>query len=262
MLGAFFFMFPQYRQVRQWAEDAKLDIWDYYDKQCSRPFTAELQKPENASLLKWLTLQTERHLSLSENTDYAFSGMFYQLLQFEVFRRYLTDEAISGIDRGRAARNLGTFSSLLAKFEYLHHIKVLNPTWLTKNLQDLFNQFFRYLKDGGIDEFEDPSEYAPSGCVSFMTIHQSKGLEFPIVVVGSLGAAPIKGYTELDETLESKYYSKPPFEPLELVKYFDFRRLYYTAFSRAQNLLVLACQEKTGHSKEPSRYFDDLVAAC
>jgi DNA helicase-2/ATP-dependent DNA helicase PcrA len=151
-------------------------------------------------------------------------------------------------------------SGLLAKFEYLHHVKVLHPDYLAKNLRDLFNQFFRYLKDGGIDEFEDPAEYAPSGCVSFMTIHQSKGLEFPVVVVGSLGAVPTKNYTALDEILETAYLSRPPFEPLEMVKYFDFRRLYYTAFSRAQNLLVLACQEKTGHSKEPSRYFSDLIA--
>jgi len=259
MIGALLFLFPQYRHLRQWADDARLDIWDYYDQLCSRPFAAELQRPENASLLRWATIRAERHRHLAENTDYAFSGLLYELLRFELFSRYLTDEALSGIDRGRAARNLGTFSGLLAKFEYLHHVKVLNPTWLTNNLRDLFNQFFRYLKDGGIDEFEDESEYAPSGCISFMTIHQSKGLEFPVVVVGSLGAVPTKSYTALDETIETAYLSRPPFEPLEMVKYFDFRRLYYTAFSRAQNLLVLACQEKSGHSKEPSRYFADLI---
>ena len=33
--------------------------------------------------------------------------------------------------------------------------------------------------------FQGDSEYAPSGCVSFLTIHQSMVLEFPIVVVGS-----------------------------------------------------------------------------
>jgi DNA helicase-2/ATP-dependent DNA helicase PcrA len=261
MIGALLFLFPQYRHVRKWADDAKLDIWEDYDQLCSKPFATELLKPENSLLLKWATIRAECHKNLTENTDYLFSGLFYELLQFQLFSRYLTDEALSGIDRGRAARNLGTFSSLLAKFEYLHHLKVLNPTWLTKNLRDLFNNYFRYLKDGGIDEFEDPSEYAPSGCVSFMTVHQSKGLEFPIVVVGSLGAVPTKSYTQLDEIVENKYFSKPPFEPLEMTKFFDFRRVYYTAFSRAQNLLVLACQEKTGHSKEPSRYFDDLVAA-
>jgi len=260
MIGAFLFQFPQYQDVKKWDDSAKLDIWDYYDNECLKLFSDEMQKPENASLLQWASTMARKHIRLADTADYGFSGLFYQFLQFPLFSRYLSEEAHSGIDKGRAARNLATFSALLAKFEYLHHIKILNPHWLTKNLIDLFNQFFRYLLDGGIDEYEDESEYAPSGCVSFMTIHQSKGLEFPIVVVGSLGAVPTKSYTDLDEILETKYLSRPPFEPLEMTKYFDFRRLYYTAFSRAQNLLVLACQEKTGHSKEPSRYFADLIA--
>ena len=133
-----------------------------------------------------------------------------------------------------------------AKFEYLHNISVLSPDYLTKNLRNLFNQFFRFLKEGGIDEYEDQQEYAPSGCVSFFTVHQSKGLEFPVVVVGSLEAIPRKQYTRLTEILESGYLTRPPYEPLEHTKYYDFRRLFYTAFSRAQNLLVLACHEKEG----------------
>ena len=118
-----------------------------------------------------------------------------------------------------------------------------------------FNQFFRFLKDGGIDEYEDTSEYAPSGCVSFMTIHQSKGLEFPVVIVGSMYAVPRKQHTDLDNLLQQEYYSKEPFEPLEKTKYYDFWRLFYTAFSRAQNLLLLTCQEKTGRGRTPSKYF-------
>lgn len=39
-------------------------------------------------------------------------------------------------------------------------------------------------------DYEDDSEYAPSGCISFMTIHQSKGMEFPVVMVDSLSAVP------------------------------------------------------------------------
>lgn len=98
-------------------------------------------------------------------------------------------------------------------------------------------------------------ECAPSGCVSFFTVHQSKGLEFPVVVVGSLEATPRKQFTRLTEILESGYLTRPPYEPLEKTKYYDFRRLFYTAFSRAQNLLVLACHEKDGRGKTPSKYF-------
>jgi len=261
MIGAMIFLFPQFPKVRAWAEGAHLDIWDYYDYQCFKPFTDELRKPENKRLLDWARPLAKRHAVLAQNTDYAFSGLFYQLLQFPLFSRFLSEESLHGVDKGRAARNLATFSKLLTKFEYLHYVSVLNPDFLEKNLRDLFNQFLRFLYDGGIGEYEDDAEYAPKGCVSFLTVHQSKGLEFPVVVCGSLEAVPRKQHSALDELLEDcGYLSKPRFEPLEHIKHFDFRRLFYTAFSRAQNLLVLAAQERNGRGlgKSPSKYFERL----
>jgi DNA helicase-2/ATP-dependent DNA helicase PcrA len=157
----------------------------------------------------------------------------------------------------RPARNLSLFSRLLNKFEYLHRVTVLNPKYLNKNIRNLFNQFLRFLKDGGIFEYEDTEEYAPSGCVSFLTVHQAKGLECPVVIVGSLDSVPRRAHTELDEVLEENYLERPPFEPLDRIKFYDFWRLYYTAFSRAQNLLVLSCQEKDGKGQTPSKYFAD-----
>ncbi|KDB52929.1 UvrD/REP helicase [Sphaerotilus natans subsp. natans DSM 6575] len=259
MIGALIFLFPQFPKVRAWADGVHLDIWDYYDQLCFKPFTDELRKPENKPLLDWARPLAKRHAVLTQNTDYAFSGLFYQLLQFPLFSRFLTEEAVQGVDKGRAARNLGTFSKLLTKFEYLHFVSVLNPEWLEKNIRDLFNQFLRFLQDGGIGEYEDEAEYAPKGCVSFLTIHQSKGLEFPVVVCGSLEAVPRKQYGALDVLLEDGgYLSKERFEPLDHIKNFDFWRLFYTAFSRAQNLLVLAAQEKKGRGKSPSKYFERL----
>ncbi|HEY1058348.1 MAG TPA: PD-(D/E)XK nuclease family protein, partial [Limnobacter sp.] len=259
MIGALIFLFPQFSKVRVWAEGVTLPIWDYYDQLCFKAFTDELRKPENKSLLDWARPLAKRHLVLSQNTDYAFSGLFYELLQFPLFSRFLTEEAVQGVDKGRAARNLGTFSKLLTKFEYLHYVSVLNPEFLEKNLCDLFNQFLRFLNDGGIGEYEDEAEYAPKGCISFLTIHQSKGLEFPVVVCGSLEAVPRKQYGGLDVLLEDGgYLSKERFEPLNHIKNFDFWRLFYTAFSRAQNLLVLAAQERQGRGRSPSKYFDRL----
>jgi DNA helicase-2/ATP-dependent DNA helicase PcrA len=259
MIGALIFLFPQFPEIRKWADDAHLYVWDYYDQQCVVPFLAELRKPENEGLLRWARAIAKQHLTLATNADYAFSGLFYRLLQFPLFSRYLDEDLLRqrGIQNSRAMRNLAIFSQLLDKFEYLYTIQVLTPGFLDKNIKDLFNQFFRFLKDGGIDEYEDTSEYAPSGCVSFLTIHQSKGLEFPVVIVGSLEAVPRKQYTPLNEVLENDYLLRPPFEPLDLTKHFDFRRLFYTAFSRAQNLLVLTCQEKNGRGQTPSKYFLD-----
>ena len=255
MIGALIFLFPQFPQVRKWKEDAKLEIWNYYDNECFRAFIIELRKPENEAMLMWCRSRAKEHLALTEGTDYAFSGLFYELLQFPLFSQYLGAATQGDVIDGRLARNLAIFSQLLNKFEYLHHIPVLTLNNLDRHLRQLFNQFLRFLKDGGLDEYEDASEYAPSGCVSFMTIHQSKGLEFPVVVVGSMHSVPRKQYTELDELLQENYYSKEPFEPLEQTKFYDFWRLFYTAFSRAQNLLLLTCQEQTTGRRVPSKYF-------
>lgn len=256
LIGALISIFPSYLADcdKLKAEGRNMGIWDYYNDECVSPFINEVQQPENESLYLWCKQKVTNHLSMIRNTDYAFSALFYELLQFPLFSQFLDGSS----ENARAERNVATISKLLAKFEYLHHISVLNPEYLDKNLRSLFNQFMRFLFDGGVDEYEDLNEYAPKGCVSFLTIHQSKGLEFPVVIVDSLYSIPRKQYSDIDVSLQS-YHEKVPFEPIESTKFFDFWRLYYTAFSRAQNLLVLAAQEKSGHGKTPSKYFDSYV---
>ena len=130
-----------------------------------------------------------------------------------------------------------------------------NVEYIGEACKLLFNMYFRFLFVGGIDEYEDDTEYAPSGCVSFLTIHQSKGMEFPIVVVGSLGNVPKNRNEAIMDDIAMRYHKRPPFEPADQIKYFDFWRLYYTAFSRAQDLLVLTANET---NREPSLYFREV----
>lgn len=263
LIGAFLFIFPIFKEIRaDWQKKfSKLAIWDYYDK-CLKDFANELRKKENRELQAWAVHRTREIGNMpiaNRPLDYGFSILFYQLLQFPLFSHWLTVGDTS-LDE-RPARNMAIFSQLLVKFEYLHHIQVLHPKYLQNNVTNLFNHYFRYLVDGGISEFEDANEATPSGAVAFMTIHQSKGLEFPVTVVGSMNAVPRKDYTELDKILEEKYYSREPFEPLERVKEFDFKRVFYTAFSRAKNILALTCQEvePSRYTRSvPSRYFRDF----
>lgn len=261
VIGLMIFLFPQFKRVRQWADGVELEIWKYYDDVCVRRIAGELKKPENSDLLKWARTYAYSHNTLTANTDYAFSGLFYEMLQFPLFSRFFSEDALNGLDKGRAARNLAEVSNLLAKFEYLHYISVLSVEYLDRNIKDLFNQFLRFLKDGGIGEYEDDTEYAPKGCVSFLTIHQSKGLEFPVVIACGLESVPRKSHDDLDELLQNNYFAKPPFEPFEYIKNFDFWRLYYTSFSRAQNLLVLSTEEKQGRGRCPSNYFERMFRA-
>ena len=76
----------------------------------------------------------------------------------------------------------------------------------------------------------------PSGRVCVTTIHQAKGLEWPVVAVGSLDG--FGGGDEVGFDLEP-YFPRPTFEPLERMPDFDRMRQHYVAFSRARHLLIL-----------------------
>jgi DNA helicase II / ATP-dependent DNA helicase PcrA len=110
------------------------------------------------------------------------------------------------------------------------------------------NHYLRCLLNDGINEFESTVSPMPPGFVSFLTFHQSKGLEFPVVFCGSLDASPWSQEHEIDEALEqAQLLRKPVFEPPYKVAEYDFKRLYYTAFTRAQNLLVLSVRNTSQH---------------
>lgn len=228
-----------------------------YYRDCILAANEFLTRPENAEFMKWVRHHGKIHVALKGTTDYTYSGLLYQMFEYEPFRSILGTDMTAGVVDVRPARNLALLSQVIGKYEYLHRIDVLNGKTINSNTEKFFNLYLRLLYDGGINEYEDDAEYAPSGCVSFLTIHQSKGMEFPIVVVDSLSSVPHKNSRDLILEIEEKYFQRPAYEPYSETKYFDFWRLYYTAFSRAQDLLVLTCNE---NKRTPSQYFRDLYS--
>ena len=257
-LGCLMLMFPRYVQGLENGDYPTLsqEHITYY-RQCIMLANEYLLKPENKSLLQWIRRTGKIHIALQGTTDYAYSGLFYQLLEYQPFHAMLDTNLNVGVVDIRPSRNLAKLSQIIGKFEYLHRVDTLNEKYININTEKFFNLYVRLLYDGGITEYEDDSEYAPSGCVSFLTIHQSKGMEFPIVIVDSLGNVPRSRNNDLMLQIESHYYKRPAFEPYDQTKYFDFWRLYYTAFSRAQDLLILTCNED---KRTPSNYFRELYS--
>lgn len=256
LIGCLMLMFPKYVMGLEEEEFQFLQPEHYrYYRGCIIAANAYLQKPEAADFRNWIRRRGKIHANLKETTDYAYSGLIYQMFEFEPFSTILGTDMRVGVIDLRPARNIALFTQVVGKFEYLHRIDVLNAKYIDINTGRFFNLYLRLLYDGGISEYEDDAEYAPSGCVSFLTIHQSKGMEFPIVFVDSLGNIPRKSHKDLIEIVEDKYFKRPAFEPYEQTKFFDFWRLYYTAFSRAQDLLVLTCNED---KRTPSMYFREV----
>lgn len=169
-----------------------------------------------------------------ESLDRRSADYFYQLVAEEPFATYVKDE--------NRARNLAILSQLLNTFQAFYHFTVItfaNREWLRRQF---FNSFLRLLHEGGINEYEDPDQPFPKGYVQVMTIHQAKGLEFPVVAVGSLHVATSTSKA-VDRVL-GPYYSRPPFEPDGRITDFDRMRLHYVAFSRAAMVLVLTSTDR------------------
>jgi len=124
-----------------------------------------------------------------------------------------------------ALLNLGVFSQLVAAFDEHGGTRTLYP----------FLDYLKLLREGGVD----PAVVEPEDAVRVMAIHQAKGLEFPVVVVGSVmqGRLPSsrrRDHYEVPHALRAS--GKPEVEDLHLV---DERKLFYVAATRARELLVL-----------------------
>ena len=254
IIGAMLACFPDFVRRLNSGEMRVTPLMRSYYVECIKDFADYLKESGNDELKKFIQFRARDHAVPQGNFNYAFTGLVYQILQFEPFRSWMSLD-VSGITDMRPLRNLAIFTNLTSRYEYLHRVTIFTAKEINRTVDYFFTVFMRLLMEGGIDEYEDDEEYAPKGCVSFMTIHQSKGLEFPIVIVGSLYAVPREQNTAILEILESEVYHRKPYEPFDRVKLFDFWRLYYTAFSRAQNLLVLTARENDGRGAEPSKYF-------
>lgn len=187
--------------------------------------------PLAAALQQW-TAEIAR-LKEGESLDLRPADYFYHLLALEPLK--------SAVKNENTARNLAIFSQLINVFQSYYHYSVITHRNREILRFHFFNSFLRLLYDGGINEYEDPDQPFPKGYVQVMTIHQAKGLEFPVVVVGSL-ATQISSPKQVDRDL-GPFYHRPPFEPENRITLFDRMRLHYVAFSRPQKILVLSAHE-------------------
>ncbi len=181
-------------------------------------------------------------LGPSDTTDYSLIDLLYGFITSEPFLTYLKKE--------NSLRNLGIFSQLLNIFHQYYKYNIITG----KNREGLkkffFYSFLNFLYNGGINEYEDDCNPIPKEHVQIMTIHQSKGLEFSVVIAGSLNKR-IMVTKQIDKLL-SQFYHRAAFEPLDRITEFDRMRLFYVAFSRAKHNLVLSTDT------EPKDYFKEV----
>jgi DNA helicase-2/ATP-dependent DNA helicase PcrA len=105
----------------------------------------------------------------------------------------------------------------------------------------------------GETEYENADDPFPKGRIPFLTIHQSKGLEFPVVILGSPDKKMLPANKK--ERIIRELLPKKEGEPLEKIPVFDAMRMFYVALSRAQNLLVIS-RFGRGNKTPPTSYWE------
>ena len=199
---------------------------------------ARLEIKKDNEFLAWIKEKIE---NISEESFDSLNEIFYEFLNFTYYKNVLNEE--TPVD-SRANHNLAILSKIFKNFQkYVHYRKITSEDDFSV-VKYFFTGYLDILKESRVDEIFSEEDY-PNECIPFLTIHQSKGLEFPVVIVFSLNSKPnryedddISRQTSIDRLINSS--SKLSENDKEK---FDFYRKFYVAFSRAKNLLVLSSYE-------------------
>lgn len=185
---------------------------------------------------------------------------------YSIQRLFLTFLEDTGIreervpdDRGEIVfYNLGKFSQLISDFETIHfHSKPIEK-------YASFGDFLQYRADDAYPEGWQDNQYANPDAVQIMTVHQAKGMQWPVVFVPALlknrfpakkpggrnvwhllPRSGIKGQARYEGTIE------------------DERRLFYVAMTRSQKFLHLTWAPIPGNQlfQKRSVFWDDVLVS-
>lgn len=227
----------------------------FYYQFCLENLKKIIKKDEK--FYQWIVEKRKENAKENIETFPNLKTIFYSFLQFDTFKKYLNLDNNLEHEK-RETHNLAIFTDILDKYESLTKISQISSENINTYLKYFFMNYIRQLREKRVDEFENKDNF-PTGAIPFLTFHQSKGLEFPVVIVDSLYSIPQPQIKTYEDELKNLLNLNDNFEPHDKKPYFDLWRLYYTAFSRAQDLLVLtSIENKNGHKRLPSQTFAPL----
>jgi DNA helicase-2/ATP-dependent DNA helicase PcrA len=174
--------------------------------------------------------------------DWSLLDLFYQLSGFSHFKNYFDLAENEGNEAPIC--NLSKITEYITKFMDLYS-PMLGASFLEdqKFSKLFFSSFLYTIYRMGEGEFEDENNPFPKGNIPFLTVHQAKGLEFPIVflypsrMVGNPGT--------IETTI--RYLKDVDGEPLDRINQFDVMRMFYVGLSRAEKLMIIPNLEPKGH---------------
>lgn len=148
---------------------------------------------------------------------------------------------------------------------------VLNIAYLTELVGGYIDSMQRPSIIGLLNFLHEKTRQGKTNCrqiesaesVKLMTVHRSKGLEFPFVVIPKLteGGFPLnyRRSEMLGMKLPPELLLSPPAEEPQVMHYAEELRLFYVAITRAQDCLMLLTSNKINTKNVKESRFLDLV---
>lgn len=202
---------------------------------------------------------------VAKNWAYNIQDIFWQFLELaNVFEETFVDP--SDPDSMETAEvvffNLGKFSQVIQDFEEIN-FNTSNPSFHLFS----FISFINYAASDYYPEGWLNNSFKTPNAVQIMTIHQAKGLEFPVVIIPGLNKNYLPGKKRgglnvwhfLDKELvkdQSRYEGDHD-------TYEDERRLLYVAITRSKKFLLISRAPDLNNRlyKQPSIFRDELLSS-
>lgn len=164
---------------------------------------------------------------------YNLQGIFWKFLEkSEISEEVFTDSIRAEI----IMYNLGKFSQVIGDFEEINFNGSVPTFHLFSFLNFIEHSASEYYPEGWLD-----NPYKTPNAVQIMTIHQAKGLEFPVVFIPGLNKnyLPVKKQGGLNEWhfLNASLIRN---QERYIGDIEDERRLFYVAITRAQKFLFVS----------------------
>ena len=154
--------------------------------------------------------------------------------------------------------NLGKFSQLISDFESIHfHSKPAEK-------YESFADFLQYRAEKSYPEGWQENQYAAPDAVRVMTVHQAKGMQWPVVFLPALLRNRFPAKRQGGKTV---WHLLPATAFRDQQRYLgsveDERRLFYVAVTRSQKLLFATAAPVPGNKlfQRSSEFLDDLRAS-
>ncbi len=210
--------------------------------------------------IDWLDAEKSDWQNRLLNRTYSIQHTFQGFLQvLELREEIVPGQGVHDRNRGEIIYyNLGKFSQVITDFEEIH--------WQSspEGLYKAFAGFLRYQATDYYPEGWEDAAFVTPDAVQIMTIHQAKGMEFPVVFVPNLvkNRFPTPGARG-----RQWWHVIPPAAVKGEERYRgseeDERRLFYVALTRSKKYLfgTWAPEATSGHYSRQSPFIGELTSS-